>query len=63
MAEKSEGVVELYDIRGRRVFVDSIDNTRFRNTFNISNQPDGIYFVSVIMNNGQTFSKKLVINQ
>ncbi|GEM_PF-1236948 len=62
LQESGETLVQLYDINGRQVFVKSFSGTpgTYAEQINISEEPKGVYFLSVIQN-GKSFAKKVVV--
>lgn len=62
LKENGETLVQLYDINGRQVFTKSFNGIpgTYAEQINISDEPKGVYFLSVIQN-GKSFAKKVVV--
>ena len=62
LQESGETLVQLYDINGRQVFGKSFNGTpgTYSEQINISEEPKGVFFLSVIQN-GKSFAKKVVV--
>ena len=56
----NQSLIEIYTVPGVKVYSKSISKTK--NRIDISNQPAGIYFVKIVMNDGSVMIKKIIKN-